>query len=177
MKRKFLPLFIVGVAIILAVVAAILPFSNGIDKTSSLTVLGATTTSVDYIKGFWLIFGYSNSSGGVSYDQVIGLLIAWVLIIAAAVFFAVGALAMLATQENSKMGEVLIAFGGLLAIAAGVLFFCAIPLGGFENQSAGGNNLGAAVVYSLDIGFLLPGIFGVAGGVLSFIPLTLANRN
>ena len=163
------------VAIILAVAAAILPTLNGIAKTSSLTV-GGTITSVDYIKGFWLIFGNSSSSSGGAYDQVIGLLIAWILIVAAAVLIVIGTIAILAS-EKGRFGAGLIAFGGLLAIAAGVLFFCAIPLAGLENQSAGGNTIGAAVTYSLDVGFLLPGILSVAGGVLSFVPLTAVSKD
>jgi hypothetical protein len=176
MKKKSGSLFCALIAFILAVVGAIMPVANGIIKTSSLTV-GGTISSTEYIKGSWLIFGNSDSSSGGPYSQVTGLFIAWILIIAAAVFFALGAVAMLVSAEKGRIGAGLIAFGGLAAIAAGILFFCAIPLGGFENSSSGGTDVGAAITYSLDIGFLLPGIFGVAGGVLSFIPLTLASRD
>jgi len=176
MKNKSASFFGACAVMILAIVALVMPFASGLVKTESITILGAVTTNTEYIKGFDLIFGSSDSNGNVLITQISGLLIAWLVMAAAGVFATVGVLLTLISSNKINLGRISVGFAGLLALASGILFFFSIPMSGYENSSAGGGTLGGSVTYTLAIGFILAACFGVTAGLIGLFSSSLSKK-
>jgi peptidoglycan/LPS O-acetylase OafA/YrhL len=104
--------------------------------------------------GYQLIFGDSANK----VDMVPGLLVAWIFLLLA-VLAGIGALVILLLKKDKKVAQfnasnLLFACAGLLALIAGILFFCAKPLSGATDDG-----------YKLGAGFVIGGICGLIAGV------------
>ena len=164
MKKKTLIPLLAFVLFALMTAACVLPLLDGLSfesKTGGYTVLAGS------YKGFDLIWGRSETDNQSAMPIIPGLLAGWILLLLASL----GGLALLLSAPKAKKkshSEVLLVFFGLCALTAGILFFLAKPLSNHLDGSYTG--LGYTT-FKLELGFLLPAIFGVTGGALSLIPL------
>ncbi len=147
--------------VILAVVAAITPSMNSIKGVASSSFLGVTADPI-YESGFSYIFGSSDDKISIS----VGLLVAWIMLLVSAVGGILGILNAL-MGKNKNISRYVFACSGLIAIAAGIMFFCALPLAGIEGADIGV----AKLTYSLSTGFIISGIAGIAGGLSGIVAL------
>ena len=129
-------------------------------------MLGVGTSS-NY-QGFQVVFGSSDVGTEVSS----GLLVAFILAIAAAAAIIFGSLISLFGLGGAKLGGFLILIAGLAGIAAGIMFFCAIPLANpamADSYTNSGSTVIASIVYKLDFGFILAGVSATLGGVIALL--------
>jgi hypothetical protein len=163
MDHKILRIISGFLLFVLGGMGAVLPLALGIREVASVS--GTNIATIDYT-GFEMIWGRAETDSQTALPVVAGTLTAWILIVLAALL----GLAALFTHEKSLSAGSL-ALGGLFALVAGILFFCAKPLTGM-NDSTGLIDYS----YSLGAGFILPAIFGCVGGAQSLFAAACIGR-
>ncbi len=189
-KKSILPLIIKATVLILGIATicmAFMPFITG-------TVYLATIASDPYsLSGFGMAFGTTvtfdsaaaastwaslflrdgigsssvSSAGSVTYTlkpftgvmiQMIVALVALVLVVLSMLFKG---------KKSRKIGALFLVFAGLCFIAAGIMGFFPVNLGGYSTNVTGSIKTG--VEYATGTGALLFAIFGLASGAVSFL--------
>jgi hypothetical protein len=166
MKKKTLIPFCAVLLFALMTASCILPLLDGLTYESST---GGVSVLSGSFKGFDLIWGRPETDKQTAMSITPGLLAAWIFMLVAALG---GLLVLLASNQGKKKfkNDALLALFGLCALVGGILFFCAKPL---SSHTDGSYTLLGYTTFKLALGFLLPALFGVTGGVLSFVPLFL----
>src|SRR5574344_2422551 len=156
MKKKTLIPFCAFFLFALMTASCVLPLLEGLTYDSVVSGISVASGS---FKGFDLIWGRPESDSQTAMSIMPGLLAAWILLLVAALG---GLLVLFLSMKGKKKSksETLLAFFGLCALTAGILFFCAKPLSSHNDGSLTG--LGYTT-FKLGLGFLLPAIFGITG--------------
>lgn len=191
-KKSLLPLIIKAVALVLGIATicmAFMPFitrtgyaANSITSQLSLSgfdmAFGKTkVTGIDGDFPNWIVFfrdGISSTTtdfaaGTITYklNPFTGVLIQMIVALLALVLVLISML--FKGKKSKKIGALFLVFAGLCFIAAGIMAFFPVNLGGYSTSITETLGLKTGVEYSSGTGALLFAIFGLASGVVSFI--------
>ncbi len=150
------------IAVLFAIASIPVWSMNAIDIKEGIA--GSVTASDSL---FVFAFGKTSKTilGTVTVDPEPAILVAFILL-AVAVLTSILALVLSLMKKKSNVFGFFALLTGFALIASSILVLCIIPICGLES-----NNL---LSYSLGIGSILFGIFGLIGGFSSLIALLLA---
>jgi hypothetical protein len=203
MKKFGLPQILLCVAVLLGIVALILPVANGATFTDSETAYGITVSVTEKIKNAYaLIFGgkitvnatgtASGVTSSTSEDMMVSAavlpLIGWILVVIGVVA-AIVALVFGLMGKQIPGGKVILFVAGATLVIGGILLFCgkneiatnlcnAWSVGGSKpSSSASADTINSFASHlKLGFGFIGTGIVAILGGAAAIVPAFVGEK-
>jgi hypothetical protein len=203
MKKFGLPQILLCVAVLLGIVALILPVANGATVTDSETAFGVTMTVTEKFKNAYaLIFGgkvtesavvsSSGTTASSTADAMVSAailpLIGWILVVIG-VIAAIVALVFGLLGKEIPGGKIILFVAAGTLVVGGILLFCgkqeiatnlanSWPVGGSKSSTAADADTVKTIAdhMKLGFGFIGTGIAAIAGGVAAIVPAFVGEK-